>query len=996
MDRAEFANPGTAYRGVTLWMLNDELERDEIARQLKGLYNAGWGAMIGRTFNGLLTEYMSEEWMGIIREIVDGAKETGMKVWLQAGYMPSGIPDLKDEQKYRVVARKAKDEEPEEGDTLLCEDDEYRYYQRVHGTVLDLLNPQAVYEYLDLAYKEPWGDRFGDEFGKTVEAIWVDEPHFRPPLLPWSPSLPERFEQQWGYSIIDNVPSLFGKTGDWRKVRHHYWRVVLGMFLSAYFEQVGRWCGEHGVKFSGHLMGEDTLNAQIGWTGACMPAYTYMQLPGIDHLTGNLTWPTGKNFILPPKQCSSASNQLGRTERLVEIYGVSTQGLSFEDRKWIADWMMMLGINYRCYHGSFYSMRGRRKRIYAPHLSYQQPWWEDNRLIADRFSRLSYVMRQGQYCADVCIVHPVESAWCIYDPLQSKKVHDRTAEPTEIKQMNDAFASLGENLLQIQRGFEYGDEFLMGEHGQVTDGGLQIGEMTYKAVIIPPVITLRQSTVDLLKEFAAAGGAILSTGQLPTRINGEQTDAIAELNVNVQAVENSPKALKAALDALLPATVEVNATSGDSKNVYVHERALDGERVVFVTNPTRDQHVEAEIRIRGAGALQEWDLDTGEARTIAQRTEGEFVVTQLSLPPVASHLLVLNEQAAPEDVARPQYATETAAVLTDGWRVKRHTPNALTLDFCRYRKDGGNWSEQLPVIALHESLEADQYDGPIDMQFRFVAESKPKSIRVAIEDAAEYAITVNGKSVSYDGLPYFVDRSFHPVDITEQTQVGENIIVLSRHFRPMPRTRFSLASLFEARRGVELESIYLIGDFAVKVQPSDGEGKPKCLRITPEMVLTDEAAECGPELAMDGYPFFVGRISLSKTLDLEAPAAGQKVFLTLPTLDAALAKVRVNGQDAGAVMWAPYELDITAHVQQGQNEVEVEFITGLRNLMGPHHRMADENSTWRQDFSARVYSGPDWYARRDEPDVDWTNDYFIFPLGFQGKAAVEYRSQSNG
>jgi len=129
MDRAEFANPGTAYRGVTLWMLNDELERDEIARQLKGLYNAGWGAMIGRTFNGLLTEYMSEEWMGIIREIVDGAKETGMKVWLQAGYMPSGIPDLKDEQKYRVVARKAKDEEPEEGDTLLCEDDEYRYYQ---------------------------------------------------------------------------------------------------------------------------------------------------------------------------------------------------------------------------------------------------------------------------------------------------------------------------------------------------------------------------------------------------------------------------------------------------------------------------------------------------------------------------------------------------------------------------------------------------------------------------------------------------------------------------------------------------------------------------------------------------------------------------------------------------------------------------------------------------------------------------------------------------
>ena len=59
MDSKEFLNPGRRYRGVALWMLNDELEVGEIARQLDGMADAGWGAVIGRTFNGLRTRYLS-------------------------------------------------------------------------------------------------------------------------------------------------------------------------------------------------------------------------------------------------------------------------------------------------------------------------------------------------------------------------------------------------------------------------------------------------------------------------------------------------------------------------------------------------------------------------------------------------------------------------------------------------------------------------------------------------------------------------------------------------------------------------------------------------------------------------------------------------------------------------------------------------------------------------------------------------------------------------
>jgi len=73
----------------------------------------------------------------------------------------------------------------------------------------------------------------------------------------------------------------------------------------------------------------------------------------------------------------------------------------------------VLGINVRCFHGSFYSLRGRRKRIYPPHLSHPQPWWPDNPHVARRYARLSCALSQGVFRPQVLVLHPVESAFCL-------------------------------------------------------------------------------------------------------------------------------------------------------------------------------------------------------------------------------------------------------------------------------------------------------------------------------------------------------------------------------------------------------------------------------------------------------------------------------------------------------------------------------------------------------------------------------------------------------
>jgi len=1002
LNKREFQDPSGEYRGVTLWMLNDKLEKEEIVRQLRDFSLAGWGRVITRTFVGLRTPYLSKEWMALTEEIIRLSKKLDMKVWLQAGYMPSAVPQIEERFKYNVLVKKAKDEPQNKNEKLLAQKDDFAFYQRKMDHVLDLMNPQAVNWYLKKAYQIPWYDRFGEEFGKTVEAIWVDEPHFRPPYLPWSEKLPELFRQEWGYSITENLSSLFVDVGDFPRIRHHFWRTVTQHFVNCYSKRVGIWCSKHQLKFSGHLMGEDNLYDQIRWGGGCMPHYEFMQLPGIDFLTLDLYNWKGTKFLMTPKQCSSVANQTGKSEVLSEMFGASTQGLTFEDRKWIGDWLAVLGINYRCYHGSFYSMRGRRKRIYVPQLSYQQPWWQDNRLVADYFARLSYVLRQGKYQARILVLHPLETAQSFYTPLIDESVQSLQFPLTDkiapkIWPLNDSVVSLSDNLLKIQRDFEYGDESLIAKYGEVTENGVSIGKMNYEVVILPSLITLRKTTVDFLKRFMEFGGKVFSVGKLPSRIDGVIDQHIDTLNKCVHKVGNNQRELKRALNDIIPPIIEVIPTNHASTDtIWVHRRQLGKTRLFFLANTSRTATIETKLRIRGSGKLESWNLRTGEIETIPQHQEGEFMVTELCFSPIASYVLLLKENVGAMTVPRERYKAKQC-VLPDIYQVKRHHPNALTLDFCRYRKGNGAWSELLPLIGIQEILNQQRYVGPIVLRFTFLTKNRPKKICAVIEDAASYDIRVNGKSVRYSGLPYYIDKSFHPIDITNHVQIGKNVIEVSRDFEFVPEATFRLGSLFESLPGVELESIYLIGDFAVQSKVSLKEQKPKCLRYQPEFVLSDETKVTSGDLIVDGYPFYAGRLTLSNSVRINKPNVNERIFLQLPRLNATIARIHINEKEAGTIIWPPYRLEITPLVREGGNNIEIQLTNSLRNLLGPHHCTNGRPlATWDSDFSGkgsalsgRSSDGPDWLVKRRKGTTSyWTDDYFFVPFGLGGRTTV--------
>ncbi len=583
IDLKTFASPGTEYRGVPLWFFNDKLDVSEVLRQLRSMRYAGWGRVLLRMYRGLLGSPYDEKWNEVTHEVLKACEALDMKVFLQEGNVP--FPGMKEEYGQKMLVRRPLNEPAYRNETLMKRIGKYAYYRHVafdpvRTTAfrrIDTLDPEAMSAYLEELFGFLY-DKFGYAFGKTIDAIWVDEPRARnaeglpSDSLPWTTKLPSIFEKEWGYSLLDALPSLFEDVGDFQKIRHQYWRTICHLFTQGYWKKMGEFCERYNIKFSGHQYGEDTFGRQMEFTINCMPHYEYMQRPGIDHLTGTLTWPrwdpNGYPFILTPKQVSSVAHQLGKKEVLCEMYGVSDQGTSFKDRKWIFDWLAVLGINYRCYHGAFYSLRGFRKGVYPMTLNYQQPWWNDNRIIADYAARLSYVLRQGRYRADILIIHPIESYYLA--PEEGLK------DPNATGPLNMDFQAISHNLLKIQRPYDFGDESLLAKYGKVNTDTLSLGEIVYKTVIIPSIKTLRKSTVDILTEFLDNGGNVISVGTLPTLIDGEINSHITKFNQKITRIANEPRTLNLALNKITPPEIQVIPVNNTSvETIWIHERELN-------------------------------------------------------------------------------------------------------------------------------------------------------------------------------------------------------------------------------------------------------------------------------------------------------------------------------------------------------------------------------------------------------------------------------------
>ncbi len=989
-----FLDPPAEYRSAPFYSLNDRLDTAELVKQINAFRDAGYGGFFLHSRTGLLTEYLGKEWWEAMDASVGAAKQTGLKAWFYdedkwpSGFAGGKVPLASTQFHARCLIRMDKKARVAEPDTLYFEDDHFKYVCRksemgdawFNGTTwVDLLNPETVKTFIEFSYK-PYLERYKDEMGKSAPGIFTDEPQVSPrywgtyPALSFSPVIPDQFKKMHGYDIIPNMPSLFDTVGNFRKIRYDYYQTISRCFEESFSKQIGEVNEKANSVFTGHINGEEDFSSVMRNVGNAMITYRHMQMPGIDQL--------GLNYGLlnSPKSVSSVANQYGIPRRLSEAYGISGQNMNFEDRKWLLDWHTINGINFICPHLSLYSMKGERKRDYPPDFSPAQPYWTYNKLFEDYTGRMCYVTTIGKYAADILVMHPLESEY-FGIPNDCYAQYDRC--------LND--------LQKIHRNYDLGDEQIIADTAKIENGNVVIGEMSYKVVLLPEMLVIRRTTLDLLKQFSATGGVILKLGQYPACVDGNANPAAIDSLRKITRVVEENK-LKEVLDEVLPSLFTVEGT--DNELVWTHLRKVNNGGIIQLSNTSRLKSIESSLLFNpSVKKMALWNPENGTSMKLQPGEDGRV---KLHFDPATTWLITYGEasrEASFDDTYQVPADKTRLTEIAGAWQGNRADPNSLILDFARYSTDNGRtFSRPEPVIGIHQRLTAKKYTGNLILKYEFEVADVPRKYSLVVEQPYLYQILVNGKKINFVGRDYYRDQALRTQDISGTLQQGVNDIVLSLNYvAPEPASLDALK-----RYGTEIESIYLTGDFAVSVTPSAeplAESQKNSLHLFPgkplhsirHFAVTREKDQFDGDLVEQGYPFYAGTFILknSFTIDKKPNGKAKRYFISFPSFEAIVVKVRVNDMEFDPLLYSPWEIDITGALREGDNQVEIELTNSLRNLLGPHHHTGGEltavgpvtfagNPGWPSNTGGES----NWYnIRLSGKPLFWRDDYYLIPFG---------------
>lgn len=856
-------------------------------------------------------------------------------------------------------------------------------------TYIDTMSRKATDRFIELTH-EQYREKCGDRLGTSIKGIFTDEPHrghcmddrreqdgIMTCSMCWTDDLFGEFRRRYGYDARPIIPELFYRMrGELvAPVKLHYIDLADNLFLENFAEPLNDWCEKHGIVFTGHVLHEDSLMNQTVPEGSLMRFYEHMGYPGIDCLTEH------NRCYWIVKQLASTARQTGKRWMLSELYGCTGWQFNFKSHKAVGDWQALFGINLRCQHLSWYTMEGESKRDYPASILHQSPWYKDYAKVEDYFARFGLVMYEGEPDCDVLVLNPIESLWC---QAYAGWAHWISNASADVAPYEERYAQLFHMLTDRQIDFDYGEEDMMSRLGGVSRGAdgkpvLTIGKASYRTVVVADMLTIRPTTLALLRRFADMGGKVIFAGDLPTYVDAVRSDEPARLAADCETVPFDGEALAAAVRANGGAYVSVTRADGTPEtDVFAQVRRNfggDGYAVV-VLNTDREagrRGMTLSLRVPDGYAVQEWNMETGErydASALAHRA-GDCTAIDLLLEPAGTRCFVLTHETEALPPVRT-WRTVAEATVRGEFLCNRDEPNICVLDWTRWR-----WAGEPEFHALAEVLKADrqvrdslglehrggemlqpwyakQYDtkhyGELELEYAFeIGEMPEGTVYLAGERPELNHYAINGVALtSTDINDFWIDDCFKKMQIPAGAlRLGRNTVTVRVSFM----------------RTTNIEALYLVGEFGVKAQ-----GQICTLTGLPKRIGCENYENYG-------LPFYTGCMTYRLTPEQyrgilgDAADQAERILLSPASFTGGCVKVSAMGRTT-VLGWEPYEADVTEAVRAGAS-IDVTVVGTRRNVFGPLHQIPKIAGA----------CGPGNFTTEG---AGWTDEYSLIDSGLTG------------
>ena len=993
-----FENPSNEYRGAPFWAWNCKLNEDILAEQIDIFKQMGFGGFHIHSRTGMAEKYLGERFMKFVKFSTDYAKKNGMYTYLYdedryssgyAGgyvtknpeYCSKSLHFTTEEMESFSLGEAQSTGKPYLVGTFdvslndrgeLTDYAQIDKFQPIRGTrwfayivtakpypwfnncaYVDTLCKDAINEFVKITYGA-YRSAVGNDFGKYIPSMFTDEAH-APAIhvleraaqpgnvvLPWTYSLPDEFSKKYGYDISQRIPEIVWNlpNGEISEARYDYYDFRCEMFAKNYLETCRDACTENNLRFTGHIMAEESLESQTQWCGEAMRMYKYFDMPGIDVLCHSI----GFNAA---KQCQSAVHQYSKEAMTCELYGVTNWNFDFRGHKLEGDWLAALGVTLRVPHLSWVSMAGESKRDYPAPIGEQSPWYGEYSYIENHFARVNTALTRGKPCVRVAVVHPIESMWINYgsnDSTREKRI-----------QIDKDFENLTEWLLFGTIDFDFICESLLCEQDVSSESGkINIENMQYEAVIVPNCETIRSSTLNVLHNFANCGGRVIVTGNKPKYIDAKKYEPEGVFDTFEHIGFNKCDILDA-LETLRIVKLE-NSDGTMCDNLIYNMRQDNDCKWLFIahgkypqcTEDTSAQKIKITINQKVTPVL--YDTISGKIKNITFFYADDRTVVDYDLYQNDSILLKLEDKVCTSVNCnnRENICIKTFAKFKTV-DYKLCEPNVLLLDRARFALNNEPFENEEEILRLDNicrgkkgwPLRSESFAQPwvvpevepadfVTLKFCINSSIEVDNALLAIEDAEKLEICFNGKRVKSDVVGYYVDHAIKTVCLP-RINIGANDLTVRIPFG----------------QRTNIEWCYILGEFGVQVRGSE------CL-IVP---LPDKIGFS--DLTSQGMPFYGGNIVYKTQID--TPECNMVIHT--PNYRGALTKVYVDGAECGVSAFAPYAVRAD-NLCAGIHTVEFELFGTRINTFGGLHNVTKpgwiNSSYWRTTGDNWSYEHQFW------------------------------------
>jgi len=1001
-----FKNPTKDYRAAPFWAWNGKLEKTILKENIDTFMKMGFGGFHIHSRIGLKTPYLSEEFMDCVKFCNEYGKENDMLTYLydedkwpsgygggfvtenenyRARYLlfssefyPNGHLDRKLPPKGRLtengnITLLSKYEVTLDDGRLVsykqldinAESTENTWYAyEVIGDKLpwfnnaayvDVLNAEAIEKFIEVTH-EKYKASLADEFGKSIPSIFTDEPQYIKMQqlidgekgeadLAYTSGMEEDYKATYGYSFLEKLPELIWENADGSLsyVKYHYYNYLSDRFSQNYAKTLGDWCQKENIMLTGHLMYEDNLETQSQCVGDAMRSYPYFGIPGIDVLADLPVYTAAK-------QAQSVAHQYNKRGVLSELYGVTNWDYDFKHHKLQGDWQAALGITLRVPHLSWLYMGGESKRDYPSPIDAHATWYEKYPIIENHFARVNTVLKRGKADVKIGVLHPIESYWML---IGSKKqtMQKRTT-------MNEAFCELTRWLIFGLVDFDFLSEGLLPTQNiKVKDGKIQVGEMTYETIVVPKLLTIRQTTIDILDKFQKSGGKIIWIGDVPDYVDGFPSENAHILNA--KPIGFDCEALLSSLESYRD--IDIKNSYGLRTDCLIYQmRKENNDKWLFVAHGKEENNIDIGAFQQKAGNLLEFSilgnynvslLDTmsGDIKEIDYIHKNGKTVFSLLCAEHDSFLLHLAESKEEKVISRNKEQNKkiiSEFYLSDINDYHLEEPNTMLLDQAEWRLDEGVWQPKEEILRIDDRirkilsmrLRTDSFPQPwltidennkehtVHLKFEITSEIALDAISLAFEGDSDVSISWNDESVTWKAGKHFIDRAINNIPLGSLKK-GKNILELTVPFG----------------ENTNLEWCYILGDFGVKALGRNSyiTEKPK------QLAFGDYSSQ--------GLSFYGGNVVYETSFEAEDGTAE----IEIPHFIAPLLGVMIDDKEEIPLFMAPYRISL-GKLKKGTHTLKLRAYGSRINQFGQVHNCNPNEryfgpKTWRTSDAKWCY-----------------------------------------